>query len=206
MRKIKPAPGTSPPQSVCCEDTCVLPVLAGLPPGCLPTSDQDTESEPVIVHETPFAKRTITLDTWLAAVNYLSCEASLCLRWCLGQGPKSGFFYPVTCWADPFDLSHKKGSKVLDELLTAGHAIKVQFHNRRVNNKPVVLWKFSERPSGLPAAELKTAVFKTTMHQFAIHGKEALPKNTPANHTNGYRLGHEIARFDGIIPPWANNW
>ncbi len=28
MRKIKPPPGTSPPQSVCCEDTCLLPVLA----------------------------------------------------------------------------------------------------------------------------------------------------------------------------------
>jgi len=166
----------------------------------------DTDNEPIIAHATPLAGRAIMLDRWLAGINYLSGRASLCLRWCLVQGPKFGFFYPVACWDEPFDWNVRKGIKVLEELRAAGHAIKVHVHNERANNKPVVLWKFSERPCGLPAAELKNAVFKTTMPQFAIHGKDALPKNTPANHTNGFRLGHEIARFDGIIPTWANNW
>lgn len=147
----------------------------------------------------------VIIDECLLEVQYLGWEARHVLSLCLAQGPMFSFSGPLAKRNDYHNWCDNTLRKILTELRIAGHAIKVQVYDGSMDTKPVVIWKFSERPCGLPAAELQNAVFKTTMPQFAIHGIKALPKGTPRNRSGGFRLGYEVARLDGI-PPKYPGW
>lgn len=162
--------------------------------------------EPVYILKEHKAEPRIVLGQWLAAATYLSHDARVALQWCLRQGPLFFNYSPALAWERAFDWSQEKGLTVLAEIQVAGHAFDVQAPDSWPNTKMVTLWKFSERPCGLPADELRNNPFITGFRQFAVHGLRKLSNNFPYNRTNGLRLGHEVPRLNGILPPWAVDW
>jgi len=165
----------------------------------------DTENEAVYFVYGGRAEPRIVLGRWLAAATYLSHDARVALQWCLRQGPLARITFPAMVWERAFDWSQEKGHVVLDELKAAGHAFDIAFQR---DYRPYIetLWKFSERPCGLPADELRYKYFPTRMLQFAVHRLSRLLSDFPCNQTDGLRLGHEVPRLDGILPPWAIDW
>jgi len=166
---------------------------------------RDIENEPVYTPSTPSRDTRYFYDPWLLTASYLSPDARTALIWCIAAGPMRWSHCPVHDWVKRYDWIMKMCFAVLGELRIAGHAFKVEVDGGQ-DTKPVTLWKFSERPCGLPAEELKNAVFSTNQPQYQTQGITALPMTYPPNRTLGFRLGHEIPRYDGILPPEANDW
>ncbi len=144
----------------------------------------------------------VIVDQGLMAVKYLRWRSRTALLWCLSKGPMHAFLNPAAELQHYLRCCKNTSYTVLTELRATGHAFRLKAHG---NPGTKLLWKFSERPCGLPAAELRNAVFPTDKPQFAIHGKLALATDTPGYRPGRFRLGIEVARLDGI-PPADPGW
>jgi hypothetical protein len=166
----------------------------------------NSENEPVYMLNGQQVEMRTGLGGWIAHASYLSAAARKCLRWALQQGPTFNFCSPEQNWAEVFNYSVARCSKVLEELQAVGHAFDVRAPDRGRYRGREILWKFSERPCGLPADELRNKSYTTCEMQFAIHGERAQPGCSIYRSSGPLYLGQEVAKLNGILPPCAVDW
>jgi len=141
----------------------------------------------------------VQIDAALSDARYLSDSARLALIWCLSRGPKFCFNNPPANWCAALGWGLSKAKQVNRELRMAGHAIHVGSPDRHVPNATVWTWKYSERPCGLPEAELMHDFFTKTP-QYAVFREKAISTIPKRGKPDEARQGYEAAKLDGLRP------
>jgi len=120
-----------------------------------------------------------TVDLRVINATYLGADARLALISTMARHNCWSFARPTLEWEHAFGWSKNKSYRVQRELERAGHAHKIGVWSQGMG-KIVWRWKFTERPSGVPAKARKL-----TNLQYQVHGHAALPPDIAAKATAG---------------------